>query len=118
MRLPADGGFGLLLDPTNGGFGIANIDMTGGDVQMSADVLIGADAGAKSTEGRARAIVEVSKVSGLEDSASVSGDNLDIKGISGAELSSASYSDRGNAESEVSMNESMEFLRGWTMSKN
>ena len=48
MKLPADGGFGLLLDPTNGGFGIANIDMTGGgDVQMSADVLIGADAGAK-----------------------------------------------------------------------
>ena len=111
MKLPADGGFGLLLDPTNGGFGIANIDMTGGgDVQMSADVLIGADAGAKSTEGRARAIVEVSKVSGLEDSASVSGDNLDIKGISGAELSSTSYSDRGNAESKVSMNESMGIL--------
>ena len=111
MKLPADGGFGLLLDPTNGGFGIANIDMTGGgDVQMSADVLIGADAGAKSTEGRARAIVEVSKVSGLEDSASVSGDNLDIKGISGAELSSTSYSDRGNAESKVSMKESMGIL--------
>ena len=111
MKLPADGGFGLLLDPTNGGFGIANIDMIGGgDVQMSADVLIGADAGAKSTEGRARAIVEVSKVSGLEDSASVSGDNLDIKGISGAELSSTSYSDRGNAESKVSMNESMGIL--------
>ena len=111
MKLPADGGFGLLLDPTNGVFGIANIDMTGGgDVQMSADVLIGADAGAKSTEGRARAIVEVSKVSGLEDSASVSGDNLDIKGISGAELSSTSYSDRGNAESKVSMNESMGIL--------
>lgn len=111
IKLPADGGYGLLLDPTNGGFGIANIDMTGGgDVQMSADVLIGADAGAKSTEGRARAIVEVSKVSGLEDSASVSGEDLDIKGISGAELSSTSYSDRGNALSKISMKESMGIL--------
>lgn len=111
LKLPADGGFGLLLDPTNGGFGIANIDMIGGgDVQMSADVLIGADAGAKSTEGRARAIVEVSKVSGLEDAASVSGDDLDIKGISGAELNSTSYSDRGNAESKISMKESIGIL--------
>ncbi|MEC7218944.1 MAG: hypothetical protein VXZ51_00150 [Actinomycetota bacterium] len=108
MKLPADGGFGLLLDPTNGGFGIANIDMVGGgNVQMSADVHIGADAGAKSTEGRARSIVEVSKVTGIEDAASISGDELDIKGVSGAELNSTSYSDRGNAEATISMDESV-----------
>ena len=108
IKLPPEGGLDLLLDPANGGFGISNIDMIGGgDVQMSADVLIGADAGAKSTEGRARAIVEVSKASGLEDTASISGDELDIKGVSGAELNSTSYSDRGNAEARVSIDESM-----------
>lgn len=108
IKLPMDGGEGLLLDPANGGFGIANMDMIGGgDVQMSADVRLGADAGAMSTEGRARAIVEVSKVSGLEDSAALSGDDLDIKGVSGADLSSTSYSDRGTAEAKTSMDSSM-----------
>ena len=103
-----DGDEGLLLNPVNGGFGIANMDMVGGgDVQMSADVRIGADAGAMSTEGRARAIVEVSKVSGLEDSAALSGDDLDIKGVSGADLNSTSYSDRGTAEAKTSMDSAM-----------
>ena len=108
IKLPMDGGEGLLLDPANGGFGIANMDMIGGgDVQMSADVRLGADAGAMSTEGRARAIVEVSKVSGLEDSAALSGDDLDIRGVSGADLNSISYSDRGTAEAKTSMDSSI-----------
>ena len=108
IKLPMDGGEGLLLNPANGGFGIANMDMIGGgDVQMSADVRLGADAGAMSTEGRARAIVEVSKVSGLEDSAALSGDDLDIRGVSGADLNSISYSDRGTAEAKTSMDSSI-----------
>ena len=108
IKLPMDGGEGLLLNPANGGFGIANMDMIGGgDVQMSADVRLGADAGAMSTEGRARAIVEVSKVSGLEDSAALSGDDLDIRGVSGADLNSMSYSDRGTAEAKTSMDSSI-----------
>ena len=108
IKLPMDGGEGLLLNPANGGFGIANMDMIGGgDVQMSADVRLGADAGAMSTEGRARAIVEVSKVSGLEDSAALSGDDLDIRGVSGADLNSISYSDRGTAEAKTAMDSSI-----------
>lgn len=108
IKLPPDGNIDQLLNPASGAFGIANIDMVSGDnLQMAADVLLGADASAISTEGKARSIIEVSKVSGLENTAAFSSNDLNVVGKAGAELNSTSYSDLGSAEAITLMNESM-----------